>query len=156
MIKGLSLTRPWPFAFKHGKRVENRSWRPSGRLVGCYIALHAAKSWSEDDREFISERLSVPVPSREECMDSVIFAVARWNGVIYLPTPTTEAQDLFPTMEAMPADQEQWYFGPFGWKLDDYIELPEPVPHKGAQLLWELEPVALNLVREQYRAAKPQ
>ena len=91
IIRGLSLTRPWPFAFRHGKRVENRSWRPSGKLVGCYIALHAAQSFSEEDREFIAMVTGLDVPHSE------IFAVARWNGTIILPELETDEEGLAPT-----------------------------------------------------------
>ena len=154
LIRGLSLTLPWPFAFANGKRVENRSWRPTGKLTGCYVALHAAQSYSEDDRGFIQDRLgnSIVVPGKES-PHSQIFAVARWNGVIVLSEPQTDQPDLIGPISEMPADQEKWFFGPFGWLLEDYVELPEPVACKGAQLLWAIPPDALQAVREQYRAA---
>ena len=67
IIRGLSLTRPWPFAFVNGpeplqKRVENRSWKPPQFIIGNYLALHAAKSWAEDGREFIADVLGMDVP----------------------------------------------------------------------------------------------
>ena len=154
MIRGLSLTRPWPFAFKHGKRVENRSWRPSGTLKGCWIALHAAKSWSEDDREYITNATGLYVPTKKECPDSQIFALARWDGEIILPTPETEEPDLIPGGWPLPEDQEKWFFGPFGWLLKDYFELPEPVGCDGALSLWKLPTPVLDEVRRQYQIVK--
>ncbi len=70
-IRGLSLTRPWPWAFVNGprelqKRVENRSKKPPAALVGHYVALHAAQSWDEGDREFISRVMGLPVPPKAE------------------------------------------------------------------------------------------
>ncbi len=153
LIRGLSLTRPWPFAFKHGKRVENRSWRPGGNLIGCYIALHAAQSFSEDDREFISVVTGLDVPKKADCPHSQIFAIARWNGVIILPDPKTSEENLFPTGVKLGEDQQQWFFGPYGWMLEDYVELPTPVECVGARSLWNLKPEVLSAVREQYRLA---
>jgi hypothetical protein len=84
MIRGLSLTRPWPFAFGQvpvPKRVENRGWKPKD-WVGHYIALHAAKSWDEEDREFIAEKTGLHVPSDKEPPHSQIFAVCRYFGCV--------------------------------------------------------------------------
>jgi hypothetical protein len=153
-IRGLSLTRPWPFAFHHGKRIENRSWRPSGRLIDCYIALHAAKSWSEDDREFIQEALRLPVPDRKASPDSQIFAVARWRGGIVLSTPLTNESGLRPTGSILPPEQDKWFFGPYGWLFEDYVELPEPVQCIGARGLWILPEDVKALVREKYQKAR--
>lgn len=153
-IRGLSLTRPWPFAFHHGKRIENRSWRPPGRLIDCYIALHAAKSWDEDDREFIAKALNLSVPDNQSSPHSQIFAVCRWRGVVILPTPTTKEDGLIATGRQTPDEQDKWFFGPYGWLLEDYVELPEPVECKGAQGLWNLPEDVKVIVREQYQKAE--
>ena len=152
-IRGLSLTRPWPFAFHHGKRVENRSWRPPGKLVGCYIALHAAKSFSEEDREFIAMVTGLDVPPKSDCPHSEIFAVARWNGVIILPEPETDEEGLIPTGQGLADNQSQWFFGPYGWLLEEYVQLPEPVKATGARGLWDIKPDVLVEVRKQFQIA---
>lgn len=155
-IYGLSLSRPWPFAFKHGKRVENRSWRPAGRYKGAYIALHAAKSYDSEGRDYIAEATGLDVPTNKECPHSVIFAVCRWNGVIILPTPETHERGLIDTGTELASDQEKWFFGPYGWLLENYVELPEPVPCVGARGLWGFgdKPYELAAVREQWQRAK--
>lgn len=136
-IRGLSLTRPWEFAFlRGGKRIENRGWRPSGRLRGCYIALCTAQSWCEEDREFIAEITGLEVPTKKESQHSQIFAVCRWNGGIALETPESNEPGLIATGMEIPEDQQRWFFGPFGWMLDDFVALKKPVPCKGALGLW--------------------
>jgi hypothetical protein len=50
----------------------------------------------------------------------------------------------------MPPGQSRWYFGPFGWVLDNVTSI-DPVPCKGMQGLWELPPEVLSTVRERYR-----
>jgi hypothetical protein len=146
-ILGLSLTRPWPFAFTHGpelarKRVENRSWPPPPFMVGQYLALHAAQSWSEDDREWIEWATGLTVPGKADSPHSQIFAVCRLAGFV------TDADDV-----RLVPDQRKWFFGPYGWLLDEFVELVEPVPCKGAQKLWNFawRPAELDALRASYR-----
>lgn len=152
-IRGLSLTRPWPYAFLlppsprgvPAKLVENRSWPPPPWLVGHYLALHAAKSWDEEDREFIADVTGLYVPDKTESAQSVIFAVCK------LVAHVESASD-----PLMPPVQRPWFFGPFGWLLDDFVALKTPVPCKGGQRLWTFNerPRELAALREAYREAR--
>jgi len=146
-ILGLSLTRPWPFAFVNGpeemrKRVENRSWPPPQSAIGQYLALHAAQSWSEDDHDWIEELTGLIVPSRAESPHSIIFAVCRLVGYV------EKVSD-----ERLSDEQSQWFFGPFGWLFDEFVKLVEPVPCKGARKLWSFEKrqSELHALRLSYR-----
>jgi hypothetical protein len=148
IIRGLSLTRPWPFAFDNGphpKRVENRSWKPHGYIVGHYLALHAAKSWDEDDRELIAVTTGLEVPSDADSPHSQIFAVCRITGYV---TDESDAR--------LSDTQYPWFFGPYGWLLDDYVSLAEPVACRGGQGLWKLDerPGVLERVREVYARSR--
>ncbi|HEX7313263.1 MAG TPA: hypothetical protein VF297_05055 [Pyrinomonadaceae bacterium] len=139
----MSLTRPWPFAFDNGpvpKRVENRGWKPRD-YVGHYVALHAAKSWDEDGREFIADKTGLYVPSDAESPRSQIFAVCRYVGHV------TSATD-----RRLKNGQDAWFFGPVGWLLGDYVRLVEPVPCVGARGLWTFDerPQAFARLREVY------
>ncbi len=147
-ILGLSLTRPWPFAFVNStpdvpaKRVENRSWAPPPFMLGQYLALHAAQSWDEDDREWIEHVTGLTVPGKADSPHSRIFAVCRLAGFV----SHVEDARLVP-------DQRIWFFGPFGWLLDEFVELVDPVPCKGAQKLWSFaqRPAELHALRASYR-----
>lgn len=153
VIRGLSLTRPWPFAFiaqprLHGiapKLIENRSWSPPRKLIGHFIALHAAKSWSEDDRAFIAELTGLDVPSKAESPDSEIFAVCMLGGFI------EHDQDF-----RLRPEQRQWFFGPYGWLLTEFVRLRNPVPCSGAQGLWgfDQKPEVLTRLREAYAESR--
>lgn len=150
IIKGLSLTRPWPFAILHlGKRVENRSWKPPKWILGNYVALHAAQSWSNDDLDFIQQighLRGVEVPSKSWHSHSVIVGVAKVDSFV-------EEGDLFDPA-ALPEDQEKWFFGPYGWLLTNVVEFENPVPCTGALGLWEVKPEILKKVRSEYAKAK--
>lgn len=152
-IRGLSLTRPWPFAFvaqpkRHGvapKRLENRSWMPPKRLIGHMLALHAAQSWDEDGREFIAETTGLYVPNKQESPDSEIFAVCMLGGFM------RHEQD-----HRMTPEQRPWFFGPYGWIIAEFVRLKTPVPCKGAQGLWTFDSRQNELVmlRESYAEAR--
>jgi hypothetical protein len=130
--RGLTLTRPWPYAFTHGpiqyqKRIENRSWIVPRFLRGIPIALHAGKGWDEGDKEFIEDTMRAVIPGRDQHPHSVIFAVCT---VKICPGP-----DDFRIRE----EQKRWAFGPFCWIIKDLVELIEPVACKGAQGLWTFD-----------------
>lgn len=153
-IYGLTLTRPWPFAFVSGpiqyqKRIENRSWAvpTSLRFQGpCYIALHAGKGWDELDREFIARTLDMHVPPKTEHPDSQIFAVCRVRLCV------SEGD------HRIREEQRRWAFGPFCWIIEDFVQLIEPVPCSGAQKLWSFDkkPGELQELRRIYRATLSQ
>ena len=152
-IRGLSLTRPWPFAFVappklHGvatKRIENRSWAPPKKLIGHMLALHAAQSWNEGDREFIAETTGLYVPNKRESPHSEIFAVCMLGGFI--------RHDRDPRLED---GQRKWFFGPYGWLCVEFVRLKTPVPCKGAQGLWTFDSRRNELaaLREAYAEAQ--
>jgi hypothetical protein len=151
-IRGLSLTRPWPFAFVaqpkiHGvapKRIENRSWPVPKKLIGHFLALHAAQSWDEDGRDFIVETTGLYVPNRQESPHSEIFAMCMLGGFI--------RHDQDPRLED---GQHKWFFGPYGWLCAEFVRLKTPVPCKGAQGLWSFDskPDELAALRRSYAEA---
>lgn len=145
-IRALSLWRPWPWAFINGpeerrKRIENRSLTPPKWMIGQYLALHSAQRWDAEAIPLIEEQLGVDVPPKEEHPAGVIFAVAKLVRVI--------AFDLDADVQEVPYDQQGWFFGPFGWLLDDVTRI-DPVECKGRQGLWTLPAGVLVAVRERY------
>lgn len=148
-VRGLSLTRPWPWAFVNGpfpKRIENRSWKPPHSIMAHYhIALHAAKSWDEDDREFIQDVTGIAVPPRDQHVHSAIFAVCR------VPVYVDINNGAF-TDSVLEQSQRCWFFGPYGWIIRDFVPLIAPVPCKGARGLWGFgdKPTELAELRRVY------
>ena len=159
-MKALTLTHPWPWTFielpeETAKRVENRTWQPPQTLIGQYIALHGGKvpsgaklAEARADALYIhntilEDETGDPDMTGDDLPDSDlldmcvpgIFAVARLARVV--------------TVSDSP-----WFFGPFGWELDRLVRINPPVPHVGKQGLWDVQPDALMLVRERYKAAK--
>jgi hypothetical protein len=137
-LLGLTLWRPWPILIAKGiKRIENRPWRPEPRLqAGEWFAIHAGKKYDIDcsplavhlgipPETFFDERLGAA---------SSIVAVARFAGVV------TKSDD-------------PWFFGPFGWVLDQVVPL-DPIPCKGAQGLWVVPSDIAERCRAAYQLSK--
>jgi len=58
-MKVISLWQPWATLMAAGyKRIETRSWYPSSLRHGQLVAIHAAKHWTEDERQVIEEEPS--------------------------------------------------------------------------------------------------
>lgn len=155
ILRGLTLWRPWAASIVHGpKRVENRPWAPPTRLLdaGLWLALHAGRTWDIDGAEFIIEHLdgqilglhdtsvilvrddaraqdAWPLPWIEQGIVGVARVVRAYR---YVCPPPTEALE------------HEWSFGPWCWELADVQALPEPIPCRGRQSLWELDRVVYD------------
>jgi hypothetical protein len=150
-IRGLSLTRPCPFAFTNGpidkqKRIENRKWSPPAKIVGRFLALHASQTWSDKYFRWIGETMGLSIPSKSESPESIIFAVCRLVGY------TTTIED-----PRILSEQRQWFLGPYAWLLDSLTVLSKPVECVGGQRLWRLDsrPGVLDNLRDAYLASSP-
>lgn len=127
-MKALSLWQPWATAIALGhKRIETRHWSTSYRGP---LAIHAAKQWDRDQREFASiERALGRLPGRIPL------------GAI---VATCELVDVRGTDELIHTQSvgaiERIYgnytTGRFGWMLENIRVFHEPIPFKGAQGLF--------------------
>lgn len=138
--RGVTLIRPWAWAVAcAGKDVENRTWEPWRSAIGGWLAIHAGQKWDEAALAWIRERVDarcLPLPAKSEDPSGVIVAVAQLGAILT-------------------SSDSPWFTGPFGWRLDNVVRLPAPVPCKGAQGLWQLPADVLARVRagvEQLRA----
>ena len=134
VVRGLTLWRPWPWAFHVGKRVENRTWALPRNLQGCWLALHAGHRWDHEAAErmragdFGPAALACPPGRGAGHPEGVITALAKVRGSV-------PYQHLAPHMQDDP-----WAFGPWCWVISEYVELAQPVPATGAMGLWRLPP----------------
>ncbi len=122
-MKALSLKQPWLYAITHlGKPVENRTWQPPGYMIGQWIALHASKTKSRDEwvmaESIHGSKITTVVPTGK------IVAVARIDRIETLMTAQQPVS--------------KWFFGPYGWILEDIRLLNNPIPARGMLGLWEV------------------
>lgn len=141
-MKAITIWQPWAGALAAGiKENETRSWPTKYRGP---IAIHAAKkaiqiAWwhtSVEAKEVLSRRLELP-----EIFDGPknfpmggVLATAELVDCIkitpeYIATLTPDERVL-----------GDYTPGRYAWKLKNVKLLPEPIPAKGAQGLWNWEP----------------
>lgn len=152
-MKALTLWRPWPYAIFHlpthvAKRVENRTWKPPERIIGQRIAVHAGATYDRDGADTIGERLASlgllaelkKTPGHDERVKAegligtaVLCGVAAEHGL----SAITLVVGRWPSGPFLECVQE-WWGGPYGWLIDDVQALPEPIPCKGRQGLWDV------------------
>lgn len=143
----LTLKHPWPYAFLHlGKDVENRTWKPAGRLRGCRVVLHggayprgAAWREAEEDLAWMQDMGLAPAELElEAAIVEGLFAVGRYARAV---CESGEPPD--------PIHESPWFNGPWGWVIEDLRPLPEPIPCKGALSLWTVTGGAAEKLRRQ-------
>ena len=122
-MRAISLWQPWATAIAVGvKTIETRHWKTNYRGP---IAIHAAKRWTRDEREFAEvEFTNGRLPKRIPL--GAIVAVA----VLSECKATWELDSEISAVERIYGN---YSLGRFGWILTNIRALPEPVPWKGKQ-----------------------
>ena len=156
-MKALTLWRPWPrLVSEFGKDVENRGWRPPESLLGKWLALHAGRKvdwenaqrfkyvlatengssrWGMTDDELVGSEGIVGVCMVTGWIHAVEGQVL-WGGAV----GETEAGRILDGL---------WFSGPYGWVLHNVVALPEPLPCKGRQGLWNVpKTLVAEIVRQ--------
>lgn len=129
-MRAISLWQPWASAITLGlKSIETRRWATSHRGP---LAIHAAKRWTPDERDFAAH--FAKVYGRPELADpprGAIIGMARLAATF----PSEALEDRITDMERAFGN-----YGPgrFGWMLEDVVALADPIPYKGMQGLFSV------------------
>ena len=126
-MKALTLTKPWATLVVAGhKRFETRGWdtRYRGRL-----AIHAAKGWTAEDRQY----------ARELGFDPAAMPRGAMIGEVYLQG-TYRTEDVVRHVGV--AEERMGDFGPgrFAWELIAPSIYSRPIPAVGRLGLWTWKP----------------
>jgi hypothetical protein len=135
-MKALTLTQPWATLVILGvKRWETRGWYPGVNDRGSRIAIHAAKGWTRDDREFaaeLHERGILPVAPADLPLGAVLGEAA----IVGLARTTSPMAVGLSDLEHELGDYSP---GRYAWELGGVVAYPEPIPARGMLGLWEWE-----------------
>lgn len=156
-IRGLTLRHPWPQMFlldEEPKRLENRDWTPPKAMMGQLIALHGGAVPKPGDRKYLTE-IQAALTWVGEVFDDPDASVG-FSDEELLNFCTPGIFGVARLTDVVTSSDDPWFVGDFGWVLSDFVAIDPPVPHKGAQGLWEVQPDALKVLRERYRAAQAQ
>lgn len=122
-MRAISLWQPWATAIAYGtKKIETRHWSTTYRGP---LAIHAAKRWDRQQREFAGvEQMMLRLP-KEMPLGAIIATC-----LLYHIRPTAELDPTISDIERLYGDYAQ---GRYGWLFTEVRVLREPVPFKGAQ-----------------------
>lgn len=133
-MKALSIRQPWAWAIVHaGKRIENRSWATSYRGP---VLLHAGKGCTlreyNDARDFMTN----PDFGQIEVVEHVLRTC---NGVPELgDLPRGGIVGRADIVNCISASTSGWFFGPFGFVLENVRPLPF-TPLRGSLGLFDVD-----------------
>ena len=127
-MKAISLWQPWASAIPLGyKRIETRGWKTNYRGP---LAIHAAKRWAPDQREFASVQMRLGrLPKRIPL--GAIVAICRIVDCI--PTDEIMSQRIRYGVTAIERIYGNYDAGRYAWLLEDIRALPEPIGFRGGQ-----------------------
>jgi hypothetical protein len=151
-MRALTLWRPWEIAILSGsKTVENRSWPPPKSVIGTRIALHAGKKYDYVSAEAIKQVLGL---ATIESTPGVIVGTVLIAGYVKIGTKGRDGTATSP--ELLPLLKSVWFFGEYGWALQDVRALAKPVPCKGMQGLWVVPPeIEAEVLRQEQGRTRP-
>ena len=152
-MKAITIHQPWASLIAHGyKRFETRGWRTNYRGP---IAIHAGqKIDSEAVRMLATEYTRIwrdisPLPKGcivavTELVDCLMVSnwgrsISNWsaNGT---PVLHGKDEDIFLDTNDMEYRFGDYTPGRYAWELANVRRLPEPIPARGRQGLWNWEP----------------
>lgn len=159
-MKAITLQQPWASLIARGiKKYETRSWPTKYRGP---IAIHAGKQIDPGVLQYlfcpeIRDQLigcDITLETFEELPRGAVIATADlvnvWR-IVYRPGPEINGvrqmllgESLSADKHFVPSEKEMalgyWIPGNYAWELQNVRILPEPVPAKGKQGLWNWEP----------------
>ncbi|AUB34205.1 PUA-like domain [Nostoc flagelliforme CCNUN1] len=132
-LKAITLHQPWAYLVGRYKWFETRSWSTNYRGK---IAIHAAKKQHDTD-EWCS-LLEDLLPPVEELVFGAVVAIADLTDCILM------TEEFISQQSETELKCGLWEPGRYAWKLENIQILPEPIPARGKQGLWNIElPFAL-------------
>lgn len=144
-MKALSLWQPWASAMLLGwKRIETRGWSTDYRGP---LAIHAAKHWTRDEREFWED------VCRDEGFDPSGYDMP--FGAVICTVCLIDVKPAAELRETISAQERRWgnyatrdaYTGRlrYGFITEGLQRLPEPVPFKGMQGFFDVPDIMLRI-----------
>lgn len=134
-MKAISLWQPWATLITTGhKGIETRSWSPPDAMVGERVAIHAAKTTAHlnvcDTEPFAR---CIPDPG------GLALGAIIGTALLYRVGEMTE-HGIANLLERNPREYAFGLYEPgrFAWVLREPLHLPEPIPYRGRQRIFNV------------------
>lgn len=123
-MKALTIRQPWAQLIASGaKDIENRTWSTNYRGL---IVIHASASLNRSDVIDACDHMGCFIPK----FSRRIFAEEAKTYPLGAALAVAELTDV------VTASDSPWFFGPYGFVLQNVKRFATPVPTKGALGLW--------------------
>jgi hypothetical protein len=128
-VKALTVRQPWATLIVRGiKRVETRSWHYSwADQWPMPLAIHAAKGFSRDEREFAEYLVRSGVLGTVDLPRGAIVGTVQFDGWCWSSPP--RIAELAPS--ALELELGDWSPGRILWQLSEPVEFDTPIPRRG-------------------------
>jgi len=129
-MKAVSIHQPWAWAILHaGKNVENRTWATRHRGPLLIHAARSRASYSRQDAATWPELYGIALPAWEELTTGVILGVV----------DVVDCVRVGPGGALGERGESVWALeGYFGWVVANPQPFAEPIPYRGAQMLFDV------------------
>ena len=138
-MKCISLWQPWASLIAYEKKlVETRSWATSYRGP---IAIHAAKRWTREEQEICKTEPFKTALRGITLPFGAIIATATLADCLPMGGSKGEVAFFYDWVKNLSDTESDFGFydyDRFGWIFENVQRLPEPIPYKGAQGLFEV------------------
>lgn len=138
-MKALTLWRPWPYAIfcpELGKDVENRDWHLWQSVVGTRVAIHAGLLYERE-----ADRAIYEVFGNQVDRMSPLNAAGCIIGTVVFLASVENSLSLWAAL------------GKKHWPIIEPRALPEPIPCRGAQGIWNVPPEIAERIRRELTTA---
>lgn len=122
-MKALTIREPWVTCIlQYDKRIENRNWRLPQGMQGKTIAIHTAKKVDKASYAAANALAGVNLRMARPILPlGCIVATAR-------------------IVKCVSKSPDKWFFGPYGFVLDEIKPLVHPLAVRGALGFWNVPP----------------
>ena len=114
--------------------------------MGQRIALHAGKGWDERAEQYLPPEFNtVEEPSLIRLEGAIVgtAVVSGWFASDEEVAKTGKSHEGLNLQKVRELVKDRFFFGPYGWVLEDVQELIKPVACRGKQGLWHVPDAAL-------------
>lgn len=147
-MKAISLWQPWASAMAVGtKKNETRGWVLPKWAIGPPVAIHAAKRWTREEKEyaedFLADGYNIGFTDLKNPPLGGIVAVVRFSQCM-------RTDDIgHHVLGRQEYEFGNYFHGRFAWVTNMAIPIPF-IPCKGQQGFWDLDLAVEGQIREYF------
>lgn len=153
-MKLISLWEPWASLMAHKlKQYETRHWETSYRgLLGIHAAKRKltkqqwAEFWEQVNRFGAADQVR---PICEDLQYGKLVAIVTMDNCLLMGPHSNPRMIAIDSVSPLERATGNWTKGRFAWQTSNVLKLPEPIPTRGYQSLWDATPETIEQIHKQ-------